>query len=100
MSAEDSALKTALDKAVVTNFAGGMLTLTFKSTFMANMLKDAQQKFEQKATQVANQAIKLSVIVDKNLPPPVLNNMPEPDRTNLAGAMETFNASDAIKLND
>ena len=100
LSAEDSALKTALDKAVVTNFAGGMLTLTFKSTFMANMLKDAQQKFEQKATQVANQAIKLSVIVDKNLPPPVLNNMPEPDRTNLAGAMETFNASDAIKLND
>ena len=56
--------------------------------------------FEETAANSAGRTIKISIAVDENLPPPVLNNMPEPDRTNLAGAMETFKASDATKIND
>ena len=96
----DAVLKSVFDKAVVTNFAGNTLTIAFKSPFIADKFKVAKQKFEETAANSAGRTIKISIVVDENLPPPVLNNMPEPDRTNLAGAMETFKASDATKIND
>ena len=97
---EEAFFKTVFDKAVVANFAGNTLAVVCKSPFVASKVKEVQQRFEQIASEDAGRAIKISVTVDKNLPPPVLNNLPEPDRTNLVGAMETFNASDAIKIND
>ena len=100
LTKEETFLTSVFDKAVVTNFAGNTLTVACKSAFIVDKLKAAQQKFEQVAATVAGRAIKISITLDETLPPPVLNNMPEPDRTNLAGAMEAFKASDATKIND
>ncbi len=100
LSGEDATVTSVLSKAVVTNFTGDTLTLSFKSKMFAEMFDKQRQKFEQAASKSAERAIKVSVVVDKNLAPPVLNNMPEPARSNLFGALEVFDASDAIKLND
>ena len=100
LSAEDKGLGLIFDKAVVTGFTGNAMTLAFKSDVMANMFKKTQQQFEQTLAQVAGRAIKVSVVIDTNLPSPILKNMSEPDRSNLAGAMEVFHASDAAKIND
>lgn len=100
LSEEDQDLKGIIDKAVVTSFTGDTLTLGFKSSVFADLLKNHQQHFEQTIERVAGRAIKVSVITDKNLPPPILNNMPEPDRSFLASAMEVLGASDAEKIND
>lgn len=100
LSGEDTNLDFAFDKAVVMSFAGDTLTVGFKSDIFADMLKKNGQQIEQVAAQVAGRAIKISVVVDKNLPPPILNNMPEPARSNLFGAMQVFKASDAAKLRD
>ncbi len=92
-------LKSLADKAVVTNFADDTLTLCFKSDAVAAVFKDTHQNnFEQLAAQVAGREIKISVVIDKNLPPPFLNNMPEPERSNLVNAMKTFQATDAAKI--
>lgn len=100
LSGEDTNLDFAFDKAVVMNFASDTLTVGFKSDIFADMLKKNGQQIEQVAAQVAGRAIKISIVVDKNLPPPILNNMPEPARSNLSGAMQVFKASDAAKLRD
>ncbi|MBR4151563.1 MAG: DNA polymerase III subunit gamma/tau [Selenomonadaceae bacterium] len=88
------------DKAVVTGFINETLTVAFKSKFYADMLVKAQKDFEQLAAQVAGKTIKLSVVVDEKLPPPVLNNMTEPARSNLANSMEILHAVDAVKINN
>ena len=67
---------------------------------MADLFKMRIQQFEEIAARVAGKTIKISVAVDENLPPPVLNKMSEPDRSNLVSAMKTFKASDAVKISD
>ena len=100
LSKEDSTLAKRFDKAAVIGFTGNEITLGFKSDVFADMFRNKQERFEKAAAQTAGRAIKVSVIVDKNLPPPVLRNMPEPERTNLEGAMNILQASDATKIND
>ena len=97
----DAALRSMLQKAVVTNFSDDTLTLTFKTSAMASTFKSTQlTNFEREASQAAGRAIKISVAVDENLPPPILNNMAEPDRTHLLNAMNIFRASDATIINE
>ena len=68
---------------------------------MVNLFESQhRQNFEEAVAQVAGRAIKISVVTDKTLPPPVLNKLPEPDRSHLADAMKLFNASDAVKVSD
>lgn len=88
------------DKIVVTSFAGDTLTLGFKSDAWASMFNNHKQAFEQAAEQFAGRPIKIAVVVDKNLSPSILQDMPEPDRSNLAGAMKVFHATNAAKIND
>ena len=96
----DASVDGITDKAAVTNFSGDTLTLTFKSDAMAGLFQKNLSKFEQAAAQVAGRAIKFSVVVDKNMPAPVLQNLSESARNNLAGAMDIFHANDADKIND
>ena len=100
LSGEDKSVTSLLEKATVTSFKGDTLTLGFKSDMMANIFKSHQEQIEQTAERVAGRAIKISIVVDPNLPPPILNQMTEPARSNLASAMQIFNASDATKIND
>ena len=100
LSKEDAALTKIFDKATVMNFTGNEMTLGFKSLPMADMSRKYQQQFEEAIAQVAGREIKISVVVDKNLPPTVLRNMSEPERSNLAGAMDILQASDATKIKD
>ena len=93
-------LTGALDQAVVTGFAGDVLTVAFKSPFVLGLFKPHQQQLEQAAAQVAGRAIKISLVIDENLPSPALNKLSEPDRSNLTGAMKIFGATDVEKLND
>jgi hypothetical protein len=67
---------------------------------MVDLFNKNQARIEQTLAQVAGRTIKTTALVDKNLPPPVLNNMSEPDRSNLIGAMHVFNASDVAKIID
>ena len=100
LKAEDITLVPVIDKATVTNFSNDVLTLGFRSEPMATMFKKHQQSFEQKIAQNTGRTIKISVIVDKNLPPSVLSKMSGVERSNLENAMKIFNASDADKLAD
>ncbi len=101
LSGEDSGVDFIVNKAIALNFAGNVLTLGFKSPAMANLFKTSYlSKFERAAAQVVGRAVKISVVFDENLPLPILSNMSEPARSNLAGAMDIFHASDAAKLND
>ncbi len=97
---KDKGLDTIIDQAVVMNFAGDELTLGFKSSAMAGIFNKYGQQIEKTTAQVAGRAIKVSVVVDNNLPPAVLKNMSEPERSNLMGAIKILNASDAAKIND
>ena len=97
---EDRGFVATRDKAVVTNFFDDTLTLSFKNETQAKFFKKSQKKFEQISERITGRAIKVSVVVDENLTPPILKNMKEPERTNLAGAMKIFNASDADKINE
>ena len=97
---EDDGFKAVLDKALVLKFAGDVLTLGFKSDVLANVFKKNHlEKFEQAASLGAGRPIKISIVADKNLPPPVLDRMSEPERTVLADAIDFFRASDATKVN-
>ncbi len=100
LSEEDSELRFIRDKGVVMNFVGDTLTVGFKTDFFANKLRKAQKDFEKLAAQSAGRTIKISVVVDDNILPPVVNSLTEPARSNLAGAMKIFKATDAVKLND
>ena len=97
----DAGLANIIDKAVVTNFVNDTVTLTFKSDAQAGIFKrNYQRKVEQELTKVTGRTVKISCAVDPNLPPPILKDMPEPERTNLANAMDVFHAADATKIND
>ena len=98
LSAKNPTLNFVLEKAVVTGFADDVLTLSFKSEVVAGLFKQNLPQLEDAAKQIAGRAIKFSVVVDPNLPPPVLNQMSEPARSNLVGAMKVFQASDADKI--
>lgn len=98
LSKEDNTLAPVFDKAVVTSFVDDALTVGFKSKILADVLKKLQEKFEQITLKITGRTIKLSVVVDKDLPPPILSRLPEPDRSNLAGAIKVFQASDATKI--
>ena len=88
-----------LDKAIVTDFSGDMMTLGFKSAPMATMFeKNHLEKFEQALEQATGHKIKVSLRVDKNFPAPILDRVNESDRTALAGALNAFGASDAKKI--
>ena len=101
LNRENKFLAASVDKAVVTNFSGDVLTLAFKSSIMVGLFEQQhKQQFEQEISRVAGRTIKISVVVNENLPPPVLNKLPEPDRSNLDVAMKVFHASDAVKIND
>ena len=100
LSEEDSTLQGLSKQAIVTNFAGGVLTATFKKDFFAKLLKDNQRRFEQLATQKAGRTIKISVVIDENILPPFINYMPEPNRSNLTNTMQVLHASDAAKINE
>jgi len=100
LSAEDKNLTFMLEKAVVTGFSGDVLTLCFKGEGVAGVVKNKLSQAEDAAKQTAGRAIKISVVVDPNLPPPILNQMAEPARSRLADAMQVFKASDAAKIND
>lgn len=100
MSDEEQGLNVIFDKVVVTSFTGDVLTLGFKSDILASQFERVRQQFEQTTAQVAGRAIKIAIVVDKNLLPPLLNRMTEPDRSNLMGAMQLFKANDVTKLND
>ena len=98
---EDNDFKIMLDKALVLNFSGNVMTLGFKSDVLANMFtKSGLARFEQAAAQVAGRPIKISVVTDKNMSPPVLDRMNESERKVLADAIDFFRASDATKIND
>lgn len=98
LGAKNTNLAFMLEKAVVTNFAGDVLTLGFKGEGVAALFKRNLPQAEAAAKQVAGRAIKISVVVDPNLPPPWLDRMTEPARSNLVGAMQVFQASDADKV--
>jgi len=100
LNGQDKSLNSLIEQAVVTNFSDDVLTLAFKSSVVAGLFEQHRQQFEEAVAQVAGRAIKISIVTDKNLPPPVLNKLPEPDRSHLADAMKVFNASDAVKIND
>lgn len=97
---DGSGLNVAFDKAVVMSFAGDTLTLGFKTDIFVDQLEKNRQKIEQELEQVAGRAIKFVVVLDKNLSPSVVNRLQEPERSNLQSAMKTFQATDAVKLND
>ena len=97
---EDITFKGLFEKATVTKFVDDTLTVGFKSIGMVDLFNKNQTRIEQTLAQVAGRTIKTTALVDKNLPPPVLNNMSEPDRSNLIGAMHVFNASDVAKIID
>jgi DNA polymerase III gamma/tau subunit len=97
LSKEDNSLAS---KAVFISFNGETMTLGFKSPVVANVFKKAQPAFERTATQIVGHPIKISAIVDGKVTSPILNTLPEPDRSNLAGAMNLFNSTDATKIND
>ena len=98
LNSEVPSLKGLLDQAVVTSFSDDMLTLGFRKEFFAAGFTRSQKDFEDAVTHVAGRPIKISVVIDKNLPPPVLMNMPKQESLNLAGAMKIFNASDVTKI--
>ena len=98
LNGQDRGLTTVIDQAVVTGFADDVLTLAFKSTMMPTIFEMHREEIEQAAAQVAGRAIKFSVVTDPNLPPPVLSKMSDPERSNLAGAIKIFQASDATKI--
>ncbi|MBD3879274.1 MAG: DNA polymerase III subunit gamma/tau [Quinella sp. 1Q5] len=100
LNKQDGTLTKIFDKATVVGFTGNEMTLGFRGEGAAGLFKSNQQSFEQAVAQTAGQAIKVSVVVDKNLPLPVLRNMPEPERTNLASAIDIVQASEATKIND
>ncbi|MBR4903263.1 MAG: DNA polymerase III subunit gamma/tau [Selenomonadaceae bacterium] len=100
LSGEISDVKYIRDKVRVLSFTGDTLNLGFKSAVTANMFKKIQKDFERQAAQNTGRTIKFSYVVDTKLPSPVLNNMSEPARKNLTGAMEAFQASDVVKIND
>ena len=100
LSKNDAGIKTFLDKAVITNFAGDILTIAFRSPTMADRFKRSQAKFEEALTQSSNRPIKLSVVVDESLLPPVVNKLAEPARSNIVNAMEIFHATDVVEVND
>ncbi|MBR3050480.1 MAG: hypothetical protein IKG61_03395, partial [Selenomonadaceae bacterium] len=101
LNGENKVLAASVDKAVVTGFADDTLTLGFKNKTMASLFDtNSRTQFEQAVTQFVGRPIKISVVVDENLPPPVLSRLPEPERSNLANAIKTFQASDATKIND
>ena len=101
LGAENPGLKKFLDQAVVKNFSGDALTLAFRSSSVASVVERMHRKqIEEAAAQVAGRAIKLSAVVDENLPSPVLNNLSGFAQTNLVNAMKTFGATDAVKIND
>ncbi|MBR3499739.1 MAG: DNA polymerase III subunit gamma/tau [Selenomonadaceae bacterium] len=99
LGAEDLGLNKLLDQAVVRKFSGDVLTLAFKSSGVANLLdKIHRRQFEEAAAKVAGRAIKLSVVVDENLPSPALNKLFGTERSNLENAIKTFDATDAVKI--
>ena len=98
LSGTDASLKAVIGNAVVTNFADDTLTIAFRSDGMAGIFKNCQAKFEQAAEKIVGRAIKISVVVDANLPPAVLRGMTEPNRSRLAEAMKVFGATDATKI--
>ncbi len=98
IGAKDKTLTVMMSKAVVTNFADDVLTLSFKGEGVAGIIKQNLPQAEDAAKQVAGRAIKISVVVDPNLPPQVLNQMSEPARSHLVDAMKVFQASDADKI--
>lgn len=100
LSEEDITFKGLFEKATVTKFVDDTLTVGFKSDTMADLFNKNQTRIEQELAKVAGRAIKTTAIVDKNLPSPVLNNMSEPERSNLVGAMRVFGASGVEKVND
>ncbi len=97
LSSED---RTVAQKAVVMSFNGESMTLAFKSRFMAEMFNGIQPAFERSAEQIVGRPIKISAIFDGKVTSPILNTLPEPERSNLAGAMDIFKATDATKIND
>ena len=100
LSATENGFSTIADKISVMSFAGDTLTLGFRSNVIAGTFKNFQQAFEREIAQIAGRPIKISTVTDPNLPTYGFNNMPEPDRSNLTGAMEVFKASRATKIND
>lgn len=100
LSEEDITFKGMFEKATVTKFVDDTLTVGFKSIGRMDLFKKHQMRIEQELAKVAGRAIKTTAIVDKNLPSPVLNNMSEPERSNLVGAMRVFGASGVEKVND
>ena len=99
---EDDGLKVMLDKARVLNFSDDVMTLGFKSDVLAGMFtKNNLSTFEQAVKQVSGgRTIKINVVVDKNMSPPVLDRINESERKVLADAIDFFRASDAVKIND
>ena len=96
---QDDSLNAIVSKAVVTNFDGKTMTLGFKSPALASMFGNNKlAQFEQQLAQAAGHPIKISVVVNKNMSAPILEQLNEPDRTALAGAMNVFGATDATKI--
>ena len=95
---DDDDLRRALERATVTNFTGEALTFGFTSDVFAEEFERNRRRFEEVSAQISGRAIKVLVIVDKNVSPPILNGMSEPARSNLNGAMQIFQTADAVKL--
>ena len=96
---QDTDFDAFVSKAIVTNFDGRTMTLSFKSPVMSGMFeKNYLANFEQQISQAAGHPVKISVVSDKNVSGTILDQVSEPDRTALAGAMDAFGASDAKKI--
>ena len=92
-------LDSIVDKSLVTNFSGDVLTVSFKSPILAGMFeKNFLAKFEQSIADEIGHPIKISAVVDKDLSAPILERVNEPERSVLEGAMSFFGASDAKKV--
>ena len=100
LSESDASLKTVMDKAVVTNFAGDTLTVGFKSPVLKKMFEKVQKDFERTAAQSAGRAIKITVVTDDNLPSPVRSDISDSARAFIDNAMKVFGATDFVKIND
>ena len=65
----------------------------------ADKLRKAQKAFERTAAQIAGRTIKISVVTDENLTPPVRSDMNETAHLFLDNAMKIFGATGFVKIN-
>ena len=96
----DQFLYAAANNAIVVGWTGEVLTLGFKADFTKKLFEKHEQTLAQGLTETAGREVKIETIVNTKLPPPILDRLPEPDKSNLGKAMDIFNSSEAKKIEE